>query len=90
MLRTPNEELWPGVTQLPDFKVILPDGEKSIIVVSFSCVEKLLALFQLLVSADLPQLVDYELEGIDEEAGDYWTGPVGPDAGDHSLLSNQI
>ena len=26
VLRTPNEELWPGVTQLPDFKVMLPDG----------------------------------------------------------------
>ena len=68
----------------------MTDGGKSVIVVSFSCVERLLASFQLLVSADLPQLVDHELEGIDEEAGDFWTGPVGPDAGDHTLLSNQI
>ena len=26
VLRTPNEDLWPGVTQLPDFKVMLPDA----------------------------------------------------------------
>ena len=25
VLRTPNEDLWPGVTQLPDFKVMLPN-----------------------------------------------------------------
>ena len=45
----------------------------------------IICLIEPLSTADLPQLVDYELESINEEVGGFWTGPVGPDAGNYSL-----
>ena len=47
-----------------------------------------LIYFQPLATAHLPQLVDDELEGVDEEVGAIWAGPVGPDAGIYSLKLN--
>ena len=61
--------------------VFITFGDKQISLIF--TVLNITCLIGLLTTADLPQLVDNELEGIDEEVGAFWTGPVGPDAGNY-------
>ena len=66
VLRTPTEDLWPGVTQLPDFKVNFPG-----FAVSFSSTPS---------SGDLPQLADPGTEEQHEEDRARRLGSPGADA----------